>query len=166
METKKTVNLNLKQYGMVGALIIIFLLFYVLSHGANATPTNINNLIMQNGYVVILATGMLLCVLTGNVDLGVGSIVALSGAVSALLVVDKGMPIIVGILAALVVGLLAGVFAGFFIAMLDIPPFVVTLATMLMGRGLTYTIAQARTIGPLPDAYSKLGAGLDRKSVV
>lgn len=159
METKKTVNLNLKQYGMVGALIIIFLLFYVLSHGANATPTNINNLIMQNGYVVILATGMLLCVLTGNVDLGVGSIVALSGAVSALLVVDKGMPIIVGILAALVVGLLAGVFAGFFIAMLDIPPFVVTLATMLMGRGLTYTIAQARTIGPLPDAYSKLGAG-------
>lgn len=69
------------------------------------------------------------------------------------------MPIIVGIIAALVVGLLVGVFAGFFISMLDIPPFVVTLATMLMGRGLTYTIAQARTIGPLPEGYSKLGAG-------
>ena len=159
MEKKKTVNLDLKQYGMVGALIIIFFLFYFLSHGANATPTNINNLVMQNGYVVILATGMLFCVLTGNVDLGVGSVVALSGAVSALLVVDKGMPIIVGIIAALVVGLLVGVFAGFFISMLDIPPFVVTLATMLMGRGLTYTIAQARTIGPLPEGYSKLGAG-------
>ena len=159
MENKKTVNLDLKQYGMVGALIIIFFLFYFLSHGANATPTNINNLVMQNGYVVILATGMLFCVLTGNVDLGVGSVVALSGAVSALLVVDKGMPIIVGIIAALVVGLLVGVFAGFFISMLDIPPFVVTLATMLMGRGLTYTIAQARTIGPLPEGYSKLGAG-------
>ena len=159
MEKKKTVNLDLKQYGMVGALIIIFFLFYFLSHGANATPTNINNLVMQNGYVVILATGMLFCVLTGNVDLGVGSVVALSGAVSALLVVDKGMPINVGIIAALVVGLLVGVFAGFFISMLDIPPFVVTLATMLMGRGLTYTIAQARTIGPLPEGYSKLGAG-------
>ena len=159
MENKKTVNLDLKQYGMVGALIIIFFLFYFLSHGANATPTNINNLVMQNGYVVILATGMLFCVLTGNVDLGVGSVVALSGAVSALLVVDKGMPIIVGIIAALAVGLLVGVFAGFFISMLDIPPFVVTLATMLMGRGLTYTIAQARTIGPLPEGYSKLGAG-------
>ena len=159
MEKKKTVNLDLKQYGMVGALIIIFFLFYFLSNGANATPTNINNLVMQNGYVVILATGMLFCVLTGNVDLGVGSVVALSGAVSALLVVDKGMPIIVGIIAALVVGLLVGVFAGFFISMLDIPPFVVTLATMLMGRGLTYTIAQARTIGPLPEGYSKLGAG-------
>ena len=159
MEKKKTVNLDLKQYGMVGALIIIFFLFYFLSHGANATPTNINNLVMQNGYVVILATGMLFCVLTGNVDLGVGSVVALSGAVSALLVVDKGMPIIVGIIAALAVGLLVGVFAGFFISMLDIPPFVVTLATMLMGRGLTYTIAQARTIGPLPEGYSKLGAG-------
>ena len=159
MEKKKTVNLDLKQYGMVGALIIIFFLFYFLSHGANATPTNINNLVMQNGYVVILATGMLFCVLTGNVDLGVGSVVALSGAVSALLVVDKGMPIIVGIIAALAVGLLVSVFAGFFISMLDIPPFVVTLATMLMGRGLTYTIAQARTIGPLPEGYSKLGAG-------
>lgn len=159
MENKKTVNLDLKQYGMVGALIIIFFLFYFLSNGANATPTNINNLVMQNGYVVILATGMLFCVLTGNVDLGVGSVVALSGAVSALLVVDKGMPIAVGILAALAVGVLVGIFAGFFISMLDIPPFVVTLATMLMGRGLTYTIAQARTIGPLPEGYSKLGAG-------
>lgn len=159
MEKKKSKNLDLKQYGMVGALIIIFFLFYFLSDGANATPTNINNLIMQNGYVVILATGMLLCVLTGNIDLGVGSVVALSGAVSALLVVDKGMPIMVGILAALLVGLATGIFSGFFIAVLEIPPFVVTLATMLMGRGLTYTIAQARTIGPIPQGYVKLGAG-------
>ena len=72
MNTKKSSNVDLKQYGMFLALIAIFLLFYILSGGANASPTNINNLVMQNGYVVILATGMLLCVLTGNVDLGVG----------------------------------------------------------------------------------------------
>ena len=65
MEKKKTVNIDLKQYMMLIALIVIFVLFYVLSGGKNASPTNINNLIMQNGYVVILATGMLFCILTG-----------------------------------------------------------------------------------------------------
>ncbi len=159
MEKKKTVSMDLKSYGMVFALIAIFILFYVLSHGSNATPVNINNLIMQNGYVVILATGMLLCVLTGNVDLGVGSVLALSGAVVGVMIVDKGYPVPVAILGALAVGLIAGVFSGFFIAYLDIPPFVVTLATMLMGRGLTYTILQAQTKGPLPSSYVQIGAG-------
>lgn len=159
MNTKKSSNVDLKQYGMFLALIAIFLLFYILSGGANASPTNINNLVMQNGYVVILATGMLLCVLTGNVDLGVGSIVALCGASSAILVVDFGAPVWLAFLVALGIGLLAGLFAGFFIAYLGIPPFVVTLATMLMGRGLTYTILKAQTKGPLPDNYVKVGAG-------
>ncbi|MDD2978418.1 MAG: sugar ABC transporter permease [Hespellia sp.] len=159
MEKKKTVNIDLKQYGMLFALVVIFAIFYFMTGGKNATATNINNLVMQNGYVVILATGMLLCVLTGNVDLGVGSIVALTGATAALLVVDHGVAVPLAFLAALGIGLLSGVFAGFFIAMLNIPPFVVTLATMLMGRGLTYTILQAQTKGPLPDSYVQFGAG-------
>lgn len=159
MNTKKAKNIDLKQYGMFLALIAIFILFFILSKGANATPVNINNLVMQNGYVVILATGMLLCVLTGNVDLGVGSIVALCGASSAILVVDFGAPVWVGFIVALLIGAVSGVFAGFFIAYLGIPPFVVTLATMLMGRGLTYTILKAQTKGPLPDNYVKVGAG-------
>ena len=103
----KKVNVDMKQYGMLVALIAIFLLFYILSDGKNATPTNINNLIMQNGYVVILATGMLLCVLTGNIDLGVGSVVALCGATAAILVVDKGAPVPVAFLAALAVGVIS-----------------------------------------------------------
>ncbi len=159
MSTKKSTNVNLKQYGMFLALIAIFLLFYILSKGANASPTNINNLVMQNGYVVILATGMLLCVLTGNVDLGVGSIVALCGATAAIMVVDFGAPVWLAFIVALGIGLVAGLFAGFFIAYLGIPPFVVTLATMLMGRGLTYTILKAQTKGPLPENYVKVGAG-------
>jgi putative multiple sugar transport system permease protein len=114
---------------------------------------------MQNGYVVILAIGMLLCVLTGNVDLGVGSVVALTGAAAGIIMIDYKMNMWVAILVALLIGLLVGMFAGFFIAYLEIPPFVVTLATMLMGRGLTYTLLQAQTKGPFDSSYTYIGAG-------
>ena len=157
--TNKYINIDIKQYGMIIALIAIFFLFYVLTGGKNASPTNINNLIMQNGYIVILSIGMLLCVLTGNIDLGVGSIVALCGATSAIFVVDLGMPTPVAFLAAIVIGTLSGVIVGFFVSVLSIPPFIVTLATMLMGRGLTYTMLQAQTKGPLPKDYTFLAIG-------
>lgn len=149
----------MKQYGMLIALIVIFLLFYILSEGRNATAMNINNLVMQNGYVVILAVGMLLCVLTGNIDLGVGSTVALTGAICAILVVDYGVPIPVAFLIVILVGIVVGMFEGIFIAALGIPPFIVTLATMLMGRGLTYVALKAQTKGPLPTEYTQIGAG-------
>lgn len=159
MNKKKVVNLDMKQYGMFLALIAIYVVFAIMTGGKNLSPANINNLIMQNGYVVILAVGMLLCVLTGNVDLGVGSVVAVTGATAGIIMVDYKMNMWVAILAALAIGLLAGMFAGFFIAYLSIPPFVVTLATMLMGRGLTYTLLQAQTKGPLPEEYVFIGAG-------
>ncbi|MDY5123420.1 MAG: multiple monosaccharide ABC transporter permease [Treponema sp.] len=159
LENKKTVNIDIKQFGMVIALIAIFLIFFIFTGGKNASPVNINNIIMQNGYVVILAVGMLLCVLTGNVDLGVGSIVALTGACSAILVVDLGWPVPIAFLVALIVGAASGAFVGFFISELHIPPFVVTLATMLMGRGLTYTMLKAQTKGPTPAVYNFIGAG-------
>jgi putative multiple sugar transport system permease protein len=158
-EKKKVVNIDMKQYGMFLALIVIYLIFAVMTGGKNLSPANINNLIMQNGYVVILAIGMLLCVLTGNVDLGVGSTVALTGAAAGIILVDYKMNMWVAILVALIIGLIVGMFAGFFIAYLNIPPFVVTLATMLMGRGLTYTLLQAQTKGPLPDNFVYIGAG-------
>ena len=159
MENKKTVNMDLKQYGMFLILIVIFIAFSIATQGANAKPVNINNLIMQNGYVVILAIGMLLCVLTGNIDLGVGSVVAVCGSVAGIIMIDYKLNMWVAIGAALLVGLLVGLFAGFFIAYLGIPPFVVTLATMLMGRGLTYTLLQAQTKGPFDQSYNFIGAG-------
>ena len=161
METKnnKYVKMDMKQYGMFFALIAIYLVFALLTKGANLTPMNINNLIMQNGYVVILAIGMLLCVLTGNIDLGVGSVVAVCGSFAGIIMMDLKMNMWVAIIAALLVGLLTGVFAGFFIAYLGIPPFVTTLATMLMGRGLTYTLLQAQTKGPFDQSYNFIGAG-------
>lgn len=159
MENKKTVNIDMKQYGMVLVLIAVYIIFAIMTKGANLSPTNVNNLIMQNGYVVILAVGMLLCVLTGNVDLGVGSIVALCGAVVGIVLADYQMNMWIAILAALVVGLLVGLFDGFFIANMGIPPFIVTLATMLMGRGLTYTVLQAQTKGPFNDDFKYIGSG-------
>ena len=145
MENKKVVNIDMRQYGMVLALIAVYVIFAILTGGKNLSPANINNLIMQNGYIVILAVGMLLCVLTGNVDLGVGSVVATCGAVVGIGMVDYGWNMWLSIIAALIVGLLCGMFAGFFISKLGIPPFIVTLATMLMGRGLTYVLLQAQT---------------------
>lgn len=159
MDKKKTINIDMKQYGMVLALIAVFLIFAVMTGGKNMSPANINNLIMQNGYVVILAVGMLLCVLTGNIDLGVGSIVALCGATVGILMIDYHTSMWVAILAALAVGALAGMFVGLFVSKLSIPPFIVTLATMLMGRGLTYTLLKAQTKGPLPTNYTYIGAG-------
>lgn len=158
-KTLKKPQLNMKQYGMVIMLIVVYVFFAILTGGKNMTPMNINNLIMQNGYVVILAVGMLLCVLTGNVDLGVGSVVAACGAVAGTLLMDFGVSAPVAMLGALAVGAAFGVFVGFFVSKLEIPPFIVTLATMLMGRGLCYVILKAQTKGPLPASYNWIGTG-------
>lgn len=155
----KKPSINMKQYGMVIMLIAVYVIFAIMTGGKNLTPMNINNLIMQNGYVVILAVGMLLCVLTGNVDLGVGSVVASCGAVAGTLLMDFGVSAPVAMLGALAVGCAFGVFVGFFVSQLEIPPFIVTLATMLMGRGLCYVILKAQTKGPLPASYNWIGTG-------
>ncbi|MBM6925530.1 ABC transporter permease subunit [Pseudoflavonifractor phocaeensis] len=155
----KKVNLSMKQYGMVLALIVVYLIFAGITGGKNLTAINVNNLIMQNGYVIILAVGMLLCVLTGNVDLGVGSVVASCGAVAGTLIVDFGASTPVAMLASLAVGIVFGAFVGFFVSKLAIPPFIVTLATMLMGRGICYVILQAQTKGPLPADYTWISTG-------
>ena len=158
-KTIKKAALDMRQYGMMIMLIVVYVFFAILTGGKNLTPMNINNLIMQNGYVVILAVGMLLCVLTGNVDLGVGSVVATCGAVAGTLIVDFGVSTPLAMLAALAVGAAFGVFVGFFVSELEIPPFIVTLATMLMGRGLCYVILKAQTKGPLPASYNWIGTG-------
>lgn len=155
----KRAGINLKQYGMGIALIVIFLVFSVLSSGKNFTPMNINNLVMQNSYVVILAVGMLLAIITGNVDLSVGSVVAFVGASSAIMILDWGLPIGIVVLLSLALGLLIGMWQGFFIAYLGVPPFIVTLANMLIFRGLTMVALQGQTKGPLPTSYTIIGAG-------
>lgn len=142
---------------MIIALVIVVLFFTWKTGGRMLLPQNINNLIAQNAYVFILATGMLLCILTGgNIDLSVGSVVCFVGAVGATFMVNKGVNPYVTILIMLGTGLLIGVWQGFWIAYRRIPPFIVTLAGMLMFRGLSNIVLDGFTIAPMPEEYLAL----------
>lgn len=154
---KAKVSAFLKKYTMVIVLIIVTLFFTWKTGGRMLLPQNVNNLISQNAYVFILATGMLLCILTGgNIDLSVGSIVCIVGAVGATCMVNLNMNIFVSILIMLVTGLVVGIWQGFWIAYRRIPPFIVTLAGMLMFRGLSNIVLDGYTIAPMPDNYLML----------
>ena len=147
----------LRKYTMVIVLILVTLFFTWKTGGRMLLPQNVNNLIAQNAYVFILATGMLLCILTGgNIDLSVGSIVCFVGAIGATFIVNKGFNVYVSIIIMLLAGLLIGAWQGFWIAYRRIPPFIVTLAGMLMFRGLSNIVLDGFTIAPLPDKYLEL----------
>ncbi|MFV0529794.1 MAG: multiple monosaccharide ABC transporter permease [Lachnospiraceae bacterium] len=154
MSKKIHIHMDIKKYGMVVALIAITILFQLLTKGVLLAPMNIAKLLMQNGYILILAIGMLPIILTGDIDLSVGSVVALVGAVtSVLLVGDTKVPVVVGILVGLLVGVIIGAWHGFWIAYVKVPAFIATLSGMLLFRGLTLVITQGKTIGPYPDSY-------------
>ena len=155
--SKENVSAFLKKYTMVIVLVIVTLFFTWKTGGRMLLPQNVNNLISQNSYVFILATGMLLCILTGgNIDLSVGSVVCFAGAVGATFMVNKGMSVGVSILIMLVTGLAIGAWQGFWIAYVRIPPFIVTLAGMLAFRGLSNVVLQGQTLAPMPDSYLAL----------
>ena len=152
-------NIDLRQQAMLVALVAISVLFQILTGGVTFRAMNLSKLIMQNSYVLILAIGMLPCVLTGNVDLSVGSVVALVSAVCGHLIVNLQMPVMPTVLIAMCCGILMGAFQGFWIAYIRIPAFIVTLAGMLIFRGFTMIILQGRTLAPFPDSYSYMAAG-------
>ncbi len=147
----------LKKYTMVLVLVLVLLLFTIGTGGKMLLPANVNNLIAQNAYVFVLATGMLLCILTGgNIDLSVGSVVCFVGAIGGTLMVNKDMPIVFAIVIMLLVGLIIGAWQGFWIAYVRIPPFIVTLAGMFVFRGLSNVILNGLTVAPMPDNYLAL----------
>jgi len=154
---KEKVASFFKKNTMVLVLVIVALFFTWQTQGRLLYPQNINNLISQNAYVFILATGMLLCILTGgNIDLSVGSVVCIVGAVGGTLMVKQNMNIGLSILLMLGAGLLIGIWQGFWIAYRRIPPFIVTLAGMLMFRGMSNIILQGYTVAPMPQGYLNL----------
>nr|WP_312287547.1 multiple monosaccharide ABC transporter permease [Terrisporobacter sp.] len=147
----------MKKNTMLIALVIVTLFFQVKTGGTLLAPRNVTNLISQNGYVVILAVGMLMCILTGgNIDLSVGSIVALVGALAGTLIVTKGMNVYLAIAICLGVGILIGIWQGFWIAYVRIPAFIVTLSGMLLWRGVALMILGGLTISPFPEKYLNL----------
>jgi len=149
---------NMREYAMFIALVVIVIFFGVATEGILLRTRNVTKLIYQNSYILILAVGMLMCILTGgNIDLSVGSVVALASAMSGLLAAVLGWPVWLSIIVALMVGLAAGAWQGYWIAYQGIPAFIVTLAGMLVFRGVNNLILQGETVG-LPDAYKVISA--------
>ena len=142
---------------MVIVLVAVVILFTVNTGGKMLLPQNVNNLIAQNAYVFILATGMLFCILTGgNIDLSVGSVVCFIGAVGGSMMVNNGMNSYLSMLVMVLVGILIGAWQGFWIAYVRIPPFIVTLAGMLVFRGLSNVVLGGMTLAPMPDDFLAL----------
>ena len=150
---------NLRQYGILAALAIIIMLFQILTDGRLLLPGNVNNLIQQNAYVLILAIGMVIVIIAGHIDLSVGSVVAMVGAVTALSMSSWGMPWWAAVVIALLVGAAVGAWQGFWVAFVGIPAFIVTLAGMLIFRGLTLVLLTGGTISGLPSEFTAIGAG-------
>ncbi len=146
MNKAKTLEF-IKKYTMIMVLIIVTAFFAWRTEGTLLMPMNISSLISQNAYVFVLATGMLLCILTGgNIDLSVGSVVCFTGAIGAVLMMEKGVNMYVSILVMVLVGTAIGAFQGFWIAFVRIPPFIVTLAGMLAFRGLSNVVLGGMTV--------------------
>ncbi|NYE96446.1 putative multiple sugar transport system permease protein [Psychromicrobium silvestre] len=174
---------NLRQFGMIGALVILILLFQVLHgmrlddayngmnffnffprawdgflDGRMLTPVNMINLVNGNAYILILAIGMVLVIIAGHIDLSVGSVAAFVGIVVALVIQDWGVPWWLGIIIGLALGALIGAWQGFWVAVVGIPAFIVTLAGMLLFRGLNQAIGHSATV-PVPEEIQFLGGG-------
>ncbi|MET7371800.1 multiple monosaccharide ABC transporter permease [Micromonospora arida] len=150
---------NLRQSGIYVALVVIVALFAVLTDGVLLSPGNITNIVLQYSYILVLAIGMVILIIGGHIDLSVGSVVALTGAVSAVLVIQQGHPWWIGVVAALVVGVAVGAWHGFWVAYAGIPAFIVTLAGMLLFRGLTLRVLDNISLSPFPSEYQQVAAG-------
>ena len=160
MKKKSLMKGNMREMSMLIALVIIIVLFTILTKGILLRPMNIANLINQNAYVVILACGMLLCILTGgNIDLSVGSTVALVGAFAGTFIITWGWNPYLSIVLCLLIGIGLGAWQGFWIAYVGIPPFICTLSGMLVFRGITLLILNGLTLAPFPAAYTQLSTG-------
>ena len=150
---------RVRQIGIFIALFVIVVLFQIMTDGRLLTAGNVSNIIVQNSYILILAIGMVMVIIAGHIDLSVGSVAAFVGAMSGVMIQQWGMPWWAAILGGLFVGVLVGAWQGFWIAVIGIPAFIVTLAGMLIFRGLTQIVLGNRQITPFPNEYRQLGGG-------
>ncbi len=150
---------QLRQIGLFIALIALVIFFQVATDGITLKPINVSNLVIQNSYILILAVGMVMVIIAGHIDLSVGSVVAFVGAMSGVMITQWHIPWFITIVLCLFLGVLVGMFQGFWIAYFEIPSFIVTLAGMLLFRGLTQITLQNQQISPFPDAFRALGSG-------
>lgn len=159
-EKGKSSFINIRKYSMLIALVVIMALFQIITKGIFLKPQNVTNLILQNSYVIVLAIGMLLCIVSsGSIDLSVGSVVAFIGSVLGVLIVQKHVNVWLAIVIAIALGFAIGAWQGFWISYVKIPAFIVTLAGMLIFRGLTQYVLQGMTLSPFPKEFLGISSG-------
>ncbi|MHC1772302.1 MAG: multiple monosaccharide ABC transporter permease [Flexilinea sp.] len=160
MSTIKTIfKNNIRQYGMLIALVLIMVFFWIVTDGILMRPVNITNLLLQNSYIIIMAIGMLLVIVTGVVDLSVGSVCGFIGGVAAVLIVRYHFNVYLTMIICLAVGAAIGAWHGYWIAYLKIPAFIVTLAGMMIFRGLVLALLGGESVGPFPTEFQKIASG-------
>ncbi|WP_152045646.1 multiple monosaccharide ABC transporter permease [Aureimonas psammosilenae] len=154
---------HIREYGMLIALVVIMLFFQIMTggllDGVLMKPLNLTNLILQNSYIVIMAIGMLLIIITGHIDLSVGSVAGFIGGLGAVLMVKYGFDAFTACVVCLAVGAFVGALQGYLVAYFKVPSFIVTLAGMLVFRGLTLKVLGSASIGPFPESFQKLSKG-------
>ncbi|SIT06961.1 multiple monosaccharide ABC transporter permease [Paracoccus saliphilus] len=150
---------HIREYGLLFALIAIMAFFQIMTGGVLLKPVNITNLFLQNSYIIIMALGMLLVIVGGNIDLSVGSVMGFIGALAAVMIVSWEMPVGIAMGICLIVGMLIGAIQGYFVAYWKIPSFIVTLAGMLVFRGLSLWLLAGQSIGPFPRNFQSLSTG-------
>ncbi|WP_338797639.1 multiple monosaccharide ABC transporter permease [Acidovorax sp. DW039] len=150
---------NLREYGMLITLVAIMGFFQYMTDGTLMQPLNLTNLILQNSYIVIMALGMLLVIVAGHIDLSVGSVCGFIGALAAVLMVQYQWHFVPATLVCLLCGALIGAIQGWFVAFSRIPSFIVTLAGMLVFKGLALALLAGQSVGPFPEAFQMLSSG-------
>jgi putative multiple sugar transport system permease protein len=150
---------NLREYGMLISLIAIMVFFQVMTNGTLFQPLNLTNLILQNSYIIIMALGMLLIIVAGHIDLSVGSVVGFVGAVAAVMMVQYEIHFLVTMIVCLALGAAIGAAQGYWVAFHGIPSFIVTLAGMLIFKGLALAVLEGQSVGPFPREFQLLSTG-------
>jgi len=150
---------NIREYGMLLSLVAIMAFFQIVTDGTLFKPLNLTNLVLQNSYIVIMALGMLLVIVSGHIDLSVGSVAGFIGALAAVLIVRFELNFVLAMAICLLTGAAIGAAQGYFVAFFRIPAFIVTLAGMLVFKGLALAILQGQSIGPFPQSFQLLSSG-------
>lgn len=155
----KIIKQNQKHFSMYMVLLLIFTAFGFMTDFVNFTPRNITNLVIQNSYILVLAMGMVLVIITGKIDLSVGATVAFTGAMAAIVYNATNGSMLLSLGACLLAGAAIGAFQGYWVAYLKVPAFIVTLAGMLGFRGLTYVLTSIKPVGLMDDNFKKIASG-------
>ncbi|WP_108659115.1 multiple monosaccharide ABC transporter permease [Acuticoccus kandeliae] len=150
---------HLREYGILIALIVIMAFFQIATDGILLKPVNLTNLVLQNSYIIIMALGMLLVIVSGHIDLSVGSVLGFIGALAAVMIVELGIHPLITSIVCLIVGAMIGAAQGYWIAYFKIPSFIVTLAGLLVFKGATLWLLAGQSIGPFPAGFRLLSTG-------